>query len=88
MASYQVSVPDALTVTMQTWMQTQLSADGQFFKYADIQDLLQQNLNTGLLPFFVNLLEQPQVQALQDQITALENSIVLTPAKPPVPVAK
>jgi hypothetical protein len=83
-----ISIPDSLIPTIDAWRQTQITGDGQFFKYADTQDLVQQNINDGLLTFFVGLFEAPQVAALQAQIDALKSSVALTPAKPPVPVVK
>lgn len=83
-----VSVPDTLTPTIDTWRQTQITGDGQFFKYADMQDLIQQNLNDGLLTFFVGLFEAPQIATLQAQIDALKASVTLTAPKTPVPVVK
>lgn len=81
-----VSVPDALVPTIQTWMAGQITDDGQFQKYADITDLLQQNLNQALLGFFVGLFLAPQVAALQSQIDELKASVALPAPKQPVPV--
>lgn len=83
-----ITIPDTLIPTMDTWRATQITDDGLFFKYADTQDLIQQNLNTGLLPFFVDLLEAPEIAALQAQINTIEASVSLPPSKPPVPVSE
>lgn len=79
-----ITVPDTLVATVQAWISTQLTTNGQFQKYADIQDLFQQNANAGLLTFFVGLLEATPIATLQAQINAAQSSIALPAPKPPV----
>lgn len=76
-----ITIPDALVPTIDAWRLTQINSTGQFLKYSDIQDLMQQNLNDGLLTFFVGLFEAPQIAVLQAQIDTLKASVVLTPPK-------
>ena len=80
-----ITVPEALIPTIDTWRSTQLTPDGNFLKYADTQDLCQQNLNDGILTFFVNLFVQSDVATLQAQIDALKASVVLPAKKTPIP---
>lgn len=76
-----ITVPDTLVATVQAWIGTQLTANGQFQKYADVQDLFQQNANVGLLTFFVGLLEATPIAILQAQINADQVSVALPSPK-------
>lgn len=82
-----ITVPDTLVAAVQAWLGTQLTANGQFQRYADIQDLFQQNANAGLLSFFVGLFEAAPIAALQAQITADQSAVSLPAPKPPIPAS-
>jgi len=73
-----VEIPDALTDSMEAFRLTQIDSDGNY-KYADLEDMMQQNANDGILQHFAVQLQNDAVAA---QIDAIKASVaVAMPAR-------
>ena len=84
-----VTVPGDLLPEMEKWMATQITNDGNYYKYADVQDLIQQNFNDSLGKFFADKINAAAVAALQAQLDLAKSSgTVVFPKADPVPVKK
>jgi len=82
-----ITIPGDLLPEMDKWMTTQLSDDGKFYKYADYQDLVQQNFNDSLGKFFADKINAATIADLQAQLDAAKASGKITfPKKTPVAV--
>ena len=73
-----VEIPDALTDSMEAFRLTQIGDDGNY-KYADLEDMMQQNANDGILGHFA---QQIQDAAIAAQFSAIQASVaVAMPAR-------
>lgn len=84
-----ITIPGDLLPEIDKWMATQITDDGLYYKYADYQDLAQQNFNDGLGKFFADKINAVAIAALQAQLDAAKASgTVVFPKAPPAPVKK
>ena len=85
--TFSIELPDSLVPAVDAFIAAQLDESGNQ-KYADEQDLCQQNLNTGLFKYFV---DQAVQAALAEQIASVTETVkaqyALTPAKAQVMIA-
>ena len=76
-----VTIPDSLIPAVDAFIAEQLDVNGNQ-KYADEQDLCQQNLNTGLFKYFVDQAVQAALAEQLASVTAtVQAQFALTPAK-------
>ena len=79
--TFSIELPDSLVPAVDAFIAAQLDESGNQ-KYADEQDLIQQNLNTGLFKYFVDQAVQAALAEQLASVTAtVQAQFALTPAK-------